>query len=205
MSTRGQSPLVYETPRAAVPEGSPSFSRPQRVVIDRFADGGVTVTIRPDKHSLLSAALLPWGVLAIAAAWIGAVIASIDEARLAALVIGGVVVLLCVARIALVGFRGAQPIVIGVSPKGVYFDDPRRLVRRRYYRRDEVQIVQPVTYEVIHRGYHTGGFRHCLEVQMKYQMPMRFLDGKKGDDAIAASNALRDALGLDKAGGEVRS
>ena len=181
--------LPYETPRPS-----------DRVRVERFADGGVTIYLRQSRLDRQRLGLLPWLLAALAAAF---VIFKLSrrmpyyEDRI--LVVGGVIIAMAGFLIAIRAFRATQPTVIGVSPKGVFVDHPQWLLRRRrYFRREEVVIVQPVTHEVLGRNQTKSGiFEHGLEVQFRYGPTIWLLQGPNIADVRLASDALRKALGID--------
>jgi hypothetical protein len=182
-------PLGYETPRER-----------RAVVIERFADGGATVTIHRDAVEAIWPAVLLWGGLALVCivVWMR-VASSVSGVQTALIVLGLPFLIWCVARIAVAAARWNQPIVVGVSPRGMYVDDPRRLLgRRRKCRREDVVICQPVTYDVLNRNGRRIGQRHFVEIQFKSGARVKLLHGEKREPVIEVAGALREALGLDR-------
>ena len=181
--------LPYETPRET-----------PRVRVQRFADGGVTVYLRQTRLDRQRLGLMPWLLAALAAAF---VIFKLSrrmpyyENRI--LVVGGAIIAVAGFLIAIRAFRATQPTVIGVSPTGVFVDHPQWLLRRRrYFRREEVVIVQPVSHEVLGPHQATSSIvEHGLEVQFRYGPTIWLLQGPDQADVLVASNALREALGID--------
>ena len=121
------SPLPYETPRES-----------PRVRIERFADGGVTATLRPTDRDFYIG-LGPWLCVALGGAATTVMLASLAPTlQTPIFVIGGGFVAVAMFFMAFHVTRTGQPIVIGVSLKGVYIDYPKWLVRRRrHFRREE--------------------------------------------------------------------
>ena len=182
-------PLGYETPRER-----------RAVVIERFVDGGATVTIHREPDEAIWPAVLLWGGLAVLCivVWMR-VATSVSGGQTALIVLGIPFLIWCVARIAVAAARWRQPIVVGVSPKGMYVDDPRRLLgRRRQFRREDVVICQPVTYDVLNRNGRRIAQRHFVEIQFKSGARVKLLHGEKREPVIEAAGALRDALGWDR-------
>src|SRR5688500_16079285 len=177
--------VPYETPRPA-----------PRVRVERFADGGVTVYLRQSRLDRQRLGLMPWLLAALAAAF---VIFRLSrrmpyyENRI--LVVGGAIIAIAGFLIAIRAFRATQPTVIGVSPKAVFVDHPQWLLRRRrYFRRDELVILQPVSDEKLNRNQQkTGVFEHSLEVQFRYGPTLWLLEGAEMAEVRLASDALREA------------
>lgn len=181
--------LPYETPRES-----------PRVRIERFPDGGVTATLRPTERDFYTG-LGPWLCVALGGAAATVMLASLAPAlQTPIFAIGGGFVAVAMFFVAFHAARTGKPIVIGVSPKGVYIDYPKWLVRRRrYFRREEILVVQPVTWEKLMRGQRRSGvFEHFLEVQIRYGPSLRVLNGPDKSAVVAVAGALRDALGMDQ-------
>ena len=181
--------LPYETPRET-----------PRVRIERFADGGLTVYVRQSPLDRQRVGLVPLLVAALVAAFVIFKLARrmpYYEDRI--LVVGGSIIALAAFVIAIRAVRSTQPTIIGVSPRGVYIDHPQWLLRRRrYFRRAELEICQPVTHEVLGREQtHSGVFEHALEVRFRHGPGIWLLQGAEMAEVRLASDALRDVLGID--------
>jgi hypothetical protein len=179
--------LAYQTPR------------PQpRIVIERFSDGGVTVTMRLNRMEEVWAAIRIWVVAGLACVVVGWLVSHYFGYISGAMLLVVAALVGCLGVIVVKLWRWTEPTVIGISPRGVYVDRPSWIFRRqRRFRREEVVVSQPVTYPVIKRNGPTGELRHFLEVQFKHGLPLFLLDGSDRDEVIAVSSALRQALGWD--------
>jgi hypothetical protein len=184
--------LTYETPRQS-----------PRVRIERFADGGVTVHLRQARLDRQRLGLMPLLLAALAAAFaIFKLARRMPYYHDRILLVGGAVIAAAASLIAIRTVRSTQSTVIGVSPKGVYVDHPQWLLRRRrYFRRAELVICQPVTSEILgpHQT-HSGVFEHSLEVRFRHGPAVWLLQGAEMAEVRLASDALRDALGMDQPG-----
>ena len=183
-----QQPLPYETPKPAEP-----------ITIERFPDGGTTVTIRLHPIDMIWPALRLWGALAILCilVWMYT-LAHVADSQSALIVLGLPFLGICIGMIALRARRVRRPIIIGISPNGVYFEDPRRLVRvRQHFRRGELLKCQPVEYEHRNRSGELLEKRYFLEMLFRSKLPIQLLDGAERERVIEVSEALRQALGWD--------
>jgi hypothetical protein len=181
--------LSYATPRQT-----------PRVRIERFADGGVSVYLRQSRLDRQRLGLVPLLLAAFASAWVIFNVARrMPDYHDTMIILGGLVIAAAASLIAIRAVRSTLPTVIGVSARGVYVDHPQWLVRRRrYFRREELAILQPVTSERLARNQRrTGVYDHALEIQFRHGPHLWLLEGADLDEVRLASDALREALGID--------
>jgi hypothetical protein len=93
--------------------------------------------------------------------------------------------------------RLGQSLVIGISPRSIYVQDPRRWIApRRFYRHTQLEHLSVLRYDVRYRGWRTGEHFYRLELHIRFERPLVIMEARMPHELLQICNQLRAALKL---------